>query len=177
MFRLLLACQMLLLYFSYAVAGVQVRDMKLTDPAVKACLIARSNEIDLSHDKLLSASVGDQLVVVWFGRKSDSEDPIKHLMCLFELNEDNKFVLKLIPGEEMTQLEEVQKDIEYLGLKPGEPGYESYQIKLELAGKALAEKKVFIRDAYEALSKQDYYPIARNATKLRPMEKKQQKGR
>lgn len=134
------------------------------DPAVKVCLLTEGSEFPPPVYKLYSFVVGADNVFLVLGNTQDRSEPGKNVFCLFKLNSENKYEIVLPDHEANTKVENIKRDIEYLKLKKGDPGYESYQKRLETAGKELADRRIWIRDAYEYLSKLDYYPIPKDKT-------------
>lgn len=136
------------------------------DPAFKVCLLTEGAIYKPPVYKLFASSVGGSHAFLSFGNVRNLSEPMQSVFCRFELNSENKYELILSDKGAEEEVAKVKRDIEYLKLKEGDPGYESYHKKLEIAGKELADRRLWIRDAYQYLSKLDYYPIPKDKTNL-----------
>lgn len=164
MFRLLvsfLGCALLL-----QPAYSKPKQESKNDPAFKVCMLTEGAIYKPPVYKLFASSVGGSHAFLSFGNVKNLSEPMQSVFCRFELNSENKYELILSDKGAEEAVEKVKRDIEYLKLKEGDPGYESYHKKLEIAGKELADRRLWIRDAYQYLSKLDYYPIPKDKTNL-----------
>lgn len=164
MFRLLvsfLGCALLL-----QPAYSKPKQESKNDPAVKVCMLTEGAIYKSPLYKVYAFSVSDNLVFLSYGNVKNLSEPTHGVFCRFELNSENKYELILSDKGAEAAVEKVKRDIEYLKLEEGDPGYESYHKKLEIAGKELADRRLWIRDAYQYLSKLDYYPIPEDKTNV-----------
>ena len=164
MFRLLVS------FFSCALllqpAFSKPKQESKNDPAFKVCMLTEGAFYKPPVYKLFASSVGGSHAFLSFGNVRNLSEPMQSVFCRFELNSENKYELILSDKGAEEAVAKVKRDIEYLKLKEGDPGYESYHKKLEIAGKELADRRLWIRDAYQYLSKLDYYPIPKDKTNL-----------
>ena len=164
MFRLLVSffgCALLL-----QPAFSKPKQVSKNDPALKVCMLTEGAFYKPPVYKLFASDVVGKIAFLSFGNVKNLSEPMQSVFCLFELNSESKFELVLSDKGAEEAVEKVKRDIEYLKLKEGDPGYESYHKKLEIAGKELADRRLWIRDAYQYLSKLDYYPIPKDKTNL-----------
>lgn len=166
MFRILVSFLVCALVLQPAYSKQKPKRESKNDPAFKVCMLTEGAIYRPPVYKLFASDVSGNIVFLVFGNVKNLSEPTQSVFCRFELNSENKYELILSDKGAEEAVAKVKRDIEYLKLKSGDPGYESYHKKLEAAGKELADRRLWIRDAYQYLSKLDYYPVPKDKTNL-----------